>query len=44
MGYSGGNGESEREREDVLQDLWVLLILHAGPADPVDVNRDGSTS
>ena len=29
----------EREREDVLQDLRVL-ILHAGLADPVDVNRD----
>ena len=35
---------SEREREDVLQDLRVLLILHAGLADPVDVNRDGSMS
>ena len=40
--YNGGKGE-EREREG-FQDRWVLLLLHTGPADPVDVNRDGSTS
>ena len=37
--------ENEKnEREEGLQDRRVLLFLHAGPADPVDVNRDGSTS
>ena len=43
MGYSGGK-EKKREGEDGLQDRQVLLILHAGPTDPIDVNRDSSTS
>ena len=35
--------ENEKnEREEGLQDRRVLLLLHAGPADPVNVNRDGS--
>ena len=40
-GYNGGKGEPERE--EGFQDRRVLLLLHVGPADPVDVNRDGST-
>ena len=28
-----------RGREEVLQDHRILLLLHAGPAAPVDVNR-----
>ena len=42
-GYSGGKG-AEREREEGFQGRRVLLLLHAGPADPVDVNRDSSMS
>ena len=42
-GYSGGKGE-EREGEEDFQDRRVLLLLHAGPTDPIDVNRDGSMS
>ena len=36
--------KNEREREEGCQDRQVLLLLHAGLADPIDVNRDGSTS
>ena len=36
--------KEKNEREEGLQDHWVLLLLYAGPTDPVDVNRDGSTS
>ena len=36
--------ERERERAEGLQDRQVLLLLHAGIVDPVDVNRDSSTS
>ena len=37
--------ENEKnEREEGFQDRWVLLLLHAGLTDPVDVNRDGSMS
>jgi len=44
MSYSGGKrGEGEGEGEEVLQDHRVHLLLHAGPADPIDVNRDSST-
>ena len=43
VGYRGEKGE-EQEREEGFQDRRVLLLLHAGPVDPVDVNRDGSTS
>ena len=35
--------EKENEREESFQGRRVLLLLHAGPTDPVDVNRDGST-
>ena len=35
--------KEKNEREEGFQDRRVLL-LHVGPADPVDVNRDGSTS
>ena len=35
--------KEKNEREKGFQDRQVLL-LHAGPTDPVDVNRDGSTS
>ena len=41
--YRGGKGE-EREREEGFQGCRVLLLLHAGPTDPIDVNRDGSMS
>ena len=37
-GYSRGK-EKKREGESGLQDRRVLLILHAGHADTVDVNR-----
>ena len=43
VGYSGGKGE-ERDREEGFQDRRVLLLLHAGLADPVDVNRGSSMS
>ena len=33
----------ERERQEGFQGCRVLLLLHTGPADPVDVNRDGHT-
>ena len=36
--------EREGESEEGFQGRRVLLLLHAGPADPVDVNRDGSMS
>ena len=36
--------KEKNEREEGFQDRWVLLLLHAGLADPIDVNRDGSTS
>ena len=37
--------ENEKnEREEGFQDRRVLLLLHAGPADPIDVNRGSSTS
>ena len=36
--------ERERERAEGLQDRRILILLHVGPVDPVDVNRDGSTS
>ena len=36
--------KEKNQREEGLQDRWVLLLLHAGPVGPVDVNRDGSTS
>ena len=36
--------KEKNEREEGFQDHQVLLLLHAGPTDPVDVNRDGSTS
>ena len=36
--------EKKREREEGFQDRRILLLLHTGPADPVDVNRDGSMS
>ena len=39
MGYSRGK-RGEREVEEVLQDRRVLLFLHTGPTDPVDINRD----
>ena len=42
MGYSGRR-KRIRERAKDLQDRWVLPLLHAGPADPVDVNRDSFT-
>ena len=41
-GYS--EGKEKNEREEVLQDRRVFLIVHAGPADPIDVHRDTSTS
>ena len=34
----------ERERQEGFQGCRVLLLLHAGSADPVDVNTDGATS
>ena len=34
--------KEKNEREEGLQDRRVLLLLNAGPADPIDVNRDGS--
>ena len=40
-GYNRGKGE-EREREEGFQDRRILLLLHVGPTDPIDVNRDGS--
>ena len=43
VGYRGGKGE-EREREEGFQDRWILFLLHPGPTNLVDVNRDGSTS
>jgi len=43
VGYNEEKGE-EREREEGFQDRRVLLLLYVGPTDPVDVNRDGSTS
>ena len=36
--------KEKNEREEGLQDRRVFLFLHAGPANPVDVNRDGSMS
>ena len=36
--------ERERERAKGLQDHQVLLLLHAGPTDLVDVNRGGFMS
>ena len=36
--------KEKNEREEGLQDRRVLLLLHAGPADTVDVNRDGAMS
>ena len=36
--------KEKNKREEGLQDRRVLLLLRAGPAHPVDVNRDGSTS
>ena len=36
--------KEKNEREEGLQDRRVLLLLHAGLADPVDVYRDGSAS
>ena len=36
--------KEKNEREEGLQNRRVLLLLHVGPADPIDVNRDGSTS
>ena len=41
---AGYSGEKKNEREEGLQDRWVLLLLHAGPTDPVDVNRDSFAS
>ena len=37
-------GKEKNEIEEGFQDRRVLLLLHAGPADPVDVNRDGFAS
>ena len=34
--------KEKNEREEDFQDRRVLLLLHEGPADPVDVNKDGS--
>ena len=34
--------KEKNEREEGFQDRRVLLLLHVGPVDPVDVNRDGS--
>ena len=42
-GYSGGK-EKKQEKESGLQDHQVLLRLHAGPADTIDVDRHGSMS
>ena len=36
--------KEKNEREEGLQDRRVLLLLNAGPADPIDVNRDGFAS
>ena len=36
--------KEKNQREEGFQDRWVLLLLHTGPIDPVDVNKDGSTS
>ena len=36
--------KEEQEREEGLQNRRVLLLLHAGHVDPVDVNRDSSMS
>ena len=36
--------KEKNEREEDFQGSWILLLLHAGPADPVDVNRAGSMS
>ena len=36
--------KNERESEEGFHDCRVLFLLHAGPADPVDANRDGSMS
>ena len=35
---------NETEREKDFQGRRVLLLLHTGPANPVDVNRDGFMS
>ena len=34
--------KEKNEREEGFQGCRVLLLLHAGPADPIDVNSDGS--
>ena len=36
--------ERERDKEEGFLGHRVLLLLHAGLADPVDVNRDSSMS
>ena len=36
--------KEKNEREEGFQGYRVLLLLHAGPANPVDVNRDDSMS
>ena len=36
--------KEKNEREEGIQGCRGLLLIHSGPADPVDVNRDGSTS
>ena len=36
--------KEKNEREEGFQGCRVLLLLHAGPADPIDVNKDGSMS
>ena len=45
-GYIRKKEEKERENrgEEALWDHYVLLLLHAGPTDAVDGDRDGSAS
>ena len=37
-------GKREESEGEVLQDRRVLILFYAGPADPVDVNRNSFTS